>query len=154
MHGESRRAERCTTPTAGTPPPHQPGALGVLAPRALLTAKNAFQVLLCASTKNQIPSLWLSSAPWPSSLCAFCPSPFPAASSLPALSTSTCVPPFALGFWHGALQYNLQPMAQGSSPSCQPPFSCQRGCDHSPPSLIAFAAPDLLLRETSLERSS
>lgn len=34
-----------TTPTAGTPPRHCLGAVGVLAPRALLAARDVFQIL-------------------------------------------------------------------------------------------------------------
>lgn len=148
---------RSTTLTAGTPPRRRAGALGVLAPRALLAAKNAFQVLphvqllktraLCRGCPVE------GLAHGPHLPCAFSPKKrlLPANSLLPARSTNAPVPPFALGFWHGPLRYNLQSTARGSPPSCRPPFPRRWGCDRSPPSLTAAAALDSLLGETSPE---
>jgi len=149
---------QCTTQTAGAPPRRRAGALGLLAPRTLLAAKNAFQVLPYVQSlktralRRGCPAEGLTHGP--RLPCAFSPKKllFPAASLLPALSTTTCVPPFALGFWHGQLWCNLQPTAWGSPPSCQLLFPHRRGCSRSPPRLIAAAALDSLLGETSPER--
>ena len=146
-----------TTLTARTPPRHQPGALGVLAPRALLAAKDAFQVLpyvqLLKTRALHCGCPVEGLLHGPHLPCAFSPKKrlFPRDSLLPALSTNTCVSPFSLRFWHRPLWYNLQSTAWGSPPICQLPFLCWRGCNRSSPSLIAAAALDSLLGETSLE---
>lgn len=123
----------CNTP-AHNPncrtPRHQPGALEVLAPRASLAAKDTFQVLpyvQLLKTRALHHGCPVEGLPHgPQIPCAFGPKKcfFPADSLLPALSTNAGVPPFALGFWHRPLWYNLQSMVQGSPPSCWPPFPC------------------------------